>query len=202
MSLNEIYDGVDGHKSWQNYRINDLNIAQHFEINTTGAAAGDILQLDGSLNYAWVPYTAVSTLPLEYTKGVFSTSTLPANTAGTTINVSAVAGSPSFTTSSGRIVVSEVASLLVFLNITSVPTASSMPLFTLVKYSTTGDVVVSRMSPYLTTAGSQYTSANCIAPMQVIAGDQIGVVGYTVDPSNVSCSIITAESNINILRLN
>jgi hypothetical protein len=204
MSLNEIYDNPANNSviPWQNYRINDLNIAKNFNIDTTGASIGDVLQLNGSLDYTWVPYSQTVTQPLEYCKAVFSTSSIPTTTE-TIIEVSAVAGSPSFTTNIlGQIVVTESCSLLLFLNMTSVPTQYSLPLFSMYKRSVTGDVALIKMCPYLTTNGIPYTSCNSIAPVQCNPGDRIEVTGFLIGNSSQSCGVITAESNLNILRLN
>lgn len=202
MSLNEIYDGSEGHKSWQNYRITDLSIAGNFNIDTAGATPGDILQLNGSLDYTWVPYSATSTQPLEYAKATFGTGQV--NTGGgNQLNVNAIGGSGVFTISGGRITINETASVLIFLNITSIPTQFSLPMFSLVVYDTDGVAnSLCKMCPYLTTSGNQYTSVNCIAPAQLGPGYTISVLGALVGNSSQTCTVITTESNINILRLN
>lgn len=200
MSLNEIYDGDQGHKSWQNYRINNLDIAQYFNIDTTGASVGDILELDGSLNYTWQPYSSTIVQPLDHSKVLFGTSSVTEE--GNIINVTSITGSPIFSISSGKVQVSQDVSLLLFLNITSVPSQYTLPLFQLVAYKNGAAITLCQMSPYVATGSEPYASANCIAPVQLSAGDTIAVFGYLVGNSSQPCSIVTAESNLNILRLN
>lgn len=205
MSLNEIYWNTDYEsvKNWQNYRVNNLTTGVRFDIDTTGASVGDILQLNGSLENTWIPYSATVAAPLEFAVATVSTLTVPNNSTGVPIQFGSVSGSPSFTlTGSGLVQVNENASLLLFLNMTTVPVITSLPLIALVKYSTTGNVTLCEMSPYCNGIEDPYTSVNCIVPAQVISGDTIGVVGYTVGNSSTQFSVVNGESSLNILRLN
>ena len=203
MSLNEIYHdrSDDSKKNWQNYRINDINIARDFNIDTTGASPGDILQLNGSLDYTWVPFSSIVTQPLDHCSATLSTPAVSVN--GNQLQFSGLTGSPIFSLNgSGQILVSQRCSLLVFLNITSQPNSNSMPLFVLSKYTPASDVILCEMSPYFNGTNSVYCSCNCIVPVQCEANDRIFLAGYLIPPSNQNCSVIIDECSIDILRLN
>lgn len=204
MSLNEIYDNPadSSIKLWQDYRFNNLQIASNFDLDTTGASAGDILELDGSLEPIWVPFSSIVSAPLDHCVGIIGTNSIPADNNGTQITVTTVAGSPIFSISQGGIVCSEACIVLVFLNITTDPTQFSLPLISLVKKRGTVSTTLTEMSPYLSELDDVYVSTNCVAPVQLQAGDVIQAFGILIGNSSNDCALINTESNINIVRIN
>lgn len=203
MSLNEIYDNPadNSSKSWQNYRINNLDISQNFNINTTGANVGDVLQLNASLEYTWAPYSETVFQPLEYCIGVFSTTSVPVG--GSIIAFDSITGSTIFSINAqGEIVVSESCSLLLFLNMTTESKQVSLPLFTLSKYTSTTNIDLCKTCPYLSLTTNYYVASNCIAPVQCQAGDRIVVYGTLVGNSSQPTMIINPQCSLNILRIN
>jgi hypothetical protein len=202
MSLNEIYDNPsdDSVKVWQDYRFNNLEISNYLDVDTQGASAGDILQLDGTLEPIWIPFANISSSPLDHCVGIIGTNSIPTN--GTQITVNTVAGSPVFSLSQGGITCSQDCIVLVFLNITTDPTQFSLPLIRLVKRSLGVSTTITEMSPYLSEIDDVYVSTNCVAPVQLRAGDVIQVFGVLIGNSSNACALINNESNINIVRIN
>ena len=204
MSLNEIYDNPadDSVKVWQDYRFNNLQIANNFDLDTTGANPGDILELDGTLNPIWVPFASIVSAPLDHCVGVIGTNSIPTGVNGTQIVITTVAGSPIFSITQGGITCSQDCIVLVFLNITTDPTQFSLPLIRLVKRSLGVSTTLTEMSPYLSEIDDVYASTNCVAPAQLRAGDIIQVFGVLIGNSSNDCALINTESNINIVRIN
>jgi transcription termination factor Rho len=61
---------------------------------------------------------------------------------------------------------------------------------------------ITEMSPYLSEIDDVYVSTNCVAPVQLRAGDVIQVFGVLIGNSSNACALINTESNINIVRIN
>lgn len=206
MSLNEIIDNPSDNsgKYWQDYTVNNLDISQNFNINTAGAVPGSVLQLNGSLQKTWVPFSSFTASSMEYCTATFSTASIPVGQTPSLISATGLSGSPTFQLVGGEIQVNEAIDIIVFLNITSIPTPNVMPLITLRKVTPNSTVTTCEMSPFLTSIynSTPYTSCNSIVPMQTHVGDKIAVLGSTVGNSSIAAQLITAESNISIIRVN
>lgn len=205
MSLNEIYDDpLDRSvKTWQNYRFNNLNIKKNFNIDTTGAAPGDIYQLDGSLEGTWVPFSGTNTLPLGYAYASTSLTSVPIGSR-IKLPLSSFVSSADFTlVNGGANFVDDYSSALVCLKITSVPTATSMPVFTLVKESGGVEHLIGSMSPYRGSIGSSnpFTSCSMYIPLEAVANDKIYVYAQLTTTSITSCQIVNTEFSFNVIKL-
>ena len=206
MSLNEIYDDqvTSAVKTWQNYRFNNINIRENFNVNTTGASIGDVLQLDGTLQPTWVPYTNSGINLVENVLCSFSATTIGVTEA--ILPFTSVSGvNPLFTLDSGSLLIGSDCALMISCHFTSTPISASMPVFSLQKISGIISTILCNVSPYRTTVSTDTpkVSCTCLVPVKCLAGDRIIVATVgTSGSSFVSCAFDSTQSAVSVIRLN
>lgn len=205
MSLNEIYDNPQDQsvKTWQNYRFNNLNISDNFNLPTGAATPGSVLQLGAGNSITWVPFTQIISQPLGYASATTITSSIPLNNKEQFI-LSNFVSSPDFILNSNGIQCNvPYATCIITANITSTPTPTSMPVFQVSLIRNGVERVLTKMSPYRTGSSSTniFISASGIAAVEMISGDRIVIYGQLVSTSTTACAITTTESSISIIKV-
>ncbi len=212
MSLNEIYDASVGGSAnaWRDIRVNDLNIANNLNINTTGATFGDVLELDASLEPIWVPYSGTSAVladsciyPVNNTSIPFTASTNGINlTFGGAIHTSA-----SYVVVGGKIQIQSTGKYLIFVNVNIQASANSTALTigTILLQTTSGSVVTTIGKGSSPVANQNIdaprdTTINYVQPATLSAGDLVSYRAYPVNQT-VNTTIISNYSNITIMRI-
>ena len=205
MSINQIYDETNGSvKTWQNYRYNNLNITDKFNIPAVGADPGDILVLDASLLPTWTTYSNVPTSAIKNAVGRITLSTIGTGIIPTHIPFTSLSPTnAAYSIVSGDIVVAENCSLLLFWNMSSIPTPQCMPIFQLIKKTGTNNITLLTMSPYRTQGAQDFPIVTCntITPIQCIVGDRISIQGVLAVGSVQTCTMTADQSSLSIMRI-
>ncbi len=205
MSLNEIYynPADQAVKSWQNYRFNNLNISESFDIDTTGAVPGDILEIGPGNTYTWIPYSSTVSQPLGYANGNTSVDVVDLNNK-VLLSINNFNSSADYSLVSGKIRCAAVyAPTLVFLNISCIPTTTSMPVFFLSLIRNGVEYKIGKTSPYRISlsTNNQYVTCSCNIPIDLIINDEIAIYGELTSSSTTTCQVITDETSISLVKL-
>lgn len=206
MSLNEIYynQANQAVKSWQNYRFNNLNISDSFNINTTGAGVGDVLTIGAGNTLTWTPFSSVVTEPLGYATGNTSVGSITLNNK-VLLNVNNYSSSSEYSLVSGKIKCDAIyAPTMVFLNISCVPSTTSMPVFFLSLIRNGVEYKIGKTSPYRISlsTNTQYVTCSCNIPIDLILNDELAIYGELTNSSTTNCQVITDETSISLMKLN
>lgn len=206
MSLNQIYENPldTSVKSWQNYRFNNLNISDSFNIDTTGASPGDVLEIGASNALTWVPFSSVVTQPLGYANGNTSVNSIPTDNK-VLVEVDNFTSSSEYSLTSGKIKCDVVyAPTMIFLNISCVPTTTSMPVFFISLIRNGVEYKIGKTSPYRISlsTNNQYVTCSCNIPIGLVLNDEIAIYGELTSSSTTACQVIPDETNISLMKLN
>lgn len=208
MSLNEIYNNPNDNsvKGWQNYRFNNLNIQNNFNIDTTGATVGDVLQLDAGLDNTWVNYSDTNSNSVDSCSVGFSNlfTLIQPNQTSLVPMASITSSGPIFNLTAQSIGITQQCSLIVMVNLTSVPIPAAMPVFQLQKITSAVSVELLNFSPYRTSSTnvSPDTTITALAPVQCLPGDLLRIYAACAVPgSTAACTFVPAESSVSVIRI-
>jgi hypothetical protein len=206
MSLNQIYENPldTSVKSWQNYRFNNLNISDSFNIDTTGANPGDVLEIGAANALTWVPFSSTVSEPLGYATGNTSANSITINNK-VLLEINNYSSSSEYSLVSGKIKCDAIyAPTMVFLNISCVPTTTSMPIFFLSLIRNGVEYKIGKTSPYRISlsTNTQYVTCSCNIPIDLILNDELAIYGELTSSSTTNCQVITDETSISLMKLN
>lgn len=205
MSLNEIYDNPQDQsvKTWQNYRFNNLNISDNFNIPTGTASPGSVLQIGAGNTLTWAPFNQVISQPLSYAYA--STLTNSINTNNKVLFVlSGFTSSAAFSQVSNGIQCDvSYATCIISTNISSVPSTTSMPVYQVSLIRNGVERILNKMSPYRI-GNSTTIDITCsgICAVEMIQNDRIVIYGQLTSSSTTDCQVISAETSISVIKVN